>query len=490
VREIIPYKSGKRPSTFRKLNIDFAGTALEQALAQREQANLGDVFPTGESSDLLQVEPLERFSTDTPPHHSPPLPTTPQTFNSETVTSSQKQPLLPVTTSHHQSPPLPSNNPSLIETAPTRDFNRRANSLERDALPSGTFPGASKKVYDALYLRTRGSIKPTRLVQASRRELLEWTGIRNLKTIDNHIKYLMAVGLIIRHWELGSNEGSSYEVVLPEEKHPPQYPPVVDTGGELPPLPTPQKTSSGYTQKMGSGGEGQIIENTTTSRFPNTINTKIDDDTHTLSKFIENLTEAARSVVGGDFVKTEEERQRWGELGQLLADELRTAARRTGTVSSVPAFLTAHLRRCLRQKDDSRVNEVKESIVEKSKTLPQKKPGIECDSESTPKRENNDTAKSKFSIDECRRYAEHLKATGQGITNPGGYATKIHRTGEADASIQTFLKPVPPLKQVDISQCPDCKGTGYYYPKGIEHGVARCKHEALRELPEGDVVKT
>ncbi len=51
VREIIPYKSGKRPSTFRKLNIDFAGTALEQALAQREQANLNDAFSAGDSSD-------------------------------------------------------------------------------------------------------------------------------------------------------------------------------------------------------------------------------------------------------------------------------------------------------------------------------------------------------------------------------------------------------------------------------------------------------
>ena len=34
VRNVVPYKPGKRISTFRRLNLDFAGTALEQALAE------------------------------------------------------------------------------------------------------------------------------------------------------------------------------------------------------------------------------------------------------------------------------------------------------------------------------------------------------------------------------------------------------------------------------------------------------------------------
>jgi DNA-binding Lrp family transcriptional regulator len=88
---------------------------------------------------------------------------------------------------------------------------------------------------------------------------------------------------------------------------------------------------------------------------------------------------------------------------------------------------------------------------------------------------------SKFTLEECRRYAEHLRITGQGITNPGGYATTIHRTGEADALIEPFLTPelIPTEPQVDISQCPDCHGTGFWYPKGQEAGVAKCKHERL-----------
>jgi len=37
---------------------------------------------------------------------------------------------------------------------------------------------------------------------------------------------------------------------------------------------------------------------------------------------------------------------------------------------------------------------------------------------------------------ECRRYADILKS--EGIQNPGGYATKIYRSGEADELIDSF----------------------------------------------------
>jgi hypothetical protein len=93
---------------------------------------------------------------------------------------------------------------------------------------------------------------------------------------------------------------------------------------------------------------------------------------------------------------------------------------------------------------------------------------------------------SRFSLEECKRYANHLKQTGQGITNPGGFATKIFRSGEADALIETFLNPPG---QLDINQCPGCKGSGFVYPQGIEKGiVAKCKHERLQ--PNAELAKT
>jgi len=90
---------------------------------------------------------------------------------------------------------------------------------------------------------------------------------------------------------------------------------------------------------------------------------------------------------------------------------------------------------------------------------------------------------SKFTLEECQRYAAHLQATGQGINNPGGYATTIYRTGEADSLIEKFVNP-PALRTqvVDASLCPDCKGSGWWYPKGERNGVAKCKHEQLKSL--------
>lgn len=45
-------------------------------------------------------------------------------------------------------------------------------------------------------------------------------------------------------------------------------------------------------------------------------------------------------------------------------------------------------------------------------------------------------------------------------------------------------KIVPPITQnapqADFSDCPDCAGTGFWYPEGTEKGVRRCAHEKLK----------
>lgn len=83
---------------------------------------------------------------------------------------------------------------------------------------------------------------------------------------------------------------------------------------------------------------------------------------------------------------------------------------------------------------------------------------------------------SKFTIEECRKYAQHLQSTGQGINNPGGYATAIFRSGEVDTQIEAFLSPSSASAPLKADGCPDCGGTGYYYPEGVEKGVKICKH--------------
>lgn len=356
VRKVIPYKSGKRPSTFRRLNIDFAGTALEEALNEQEQRGQELNIPETPDTDLQTEETKPLSPPVTTTHHHSPLPiiedsdTAIEQLEIERV--QQNQELTSTALPERESPPLPttpqqSRKVSSTGIAPERDFNRRANSLERDALPSGLFPGSTKKLYDALYLRTRGAIIPVKRIKASRRDLLTWTGIRNLKTIDNHIRYLMAKSLIIRHWELGSNEGSSYEVRLPEELQD-QYPPLPSTSGDYPPDTTSHNLGIPTTQKMGSGGEGQTIANTTSYANDKTsfkTNTeRSDDDATALAAMIRTLKIATKEITGKELSTADGDR--WNELAEVLVAELKIAAART-TVSSVPAFLAEHLRRRL-----------------------------------------------------------------------------------------------------------------------------------------------
>jgi hypothetical protein len=53
---------------------------------------------------------------------------------------------------------------------------------------------------------------------------------------------------------------------------------------------------------------------------------------------------------------------------------------------------------------------------------------------------------------------------------------KEKRQLEAEASDSTATAPA---RDVDASQCPDCFGTGMWYPQGFDKGVARCNHDKL-----------
>jgi hypothetical protein len=277
--------------------------------------------------------------------------------------------------------------------APERNFNKRANSLEHSALPSGLFPGASKKIYDALYVRTRGAITPARTVQARHRELLAWSGVKDIKTIKTHLNKLRELGLITWTTLKGEHEGSFYEVFLPEEFN-------LDLA-QTQPSPSPgQKTDLDLAQFLGWAG----LPNRTDSEGLNThdktsfkTNTKNDDD-EAFAEFIAAVKKASKEITGRE--PSQAEAARWGELAEVLITELKIAAGRT-TVSSIPAFLAEHLRRRLWKKEKRQID--------------------------------------------------------------------AERSKEQSA---TALK-------VDASGCPDCFGTGMWYPEGFEKGVARCEHKAL-----------
>jgi hypothetical protein len=296
--------------------------------------------------------------------------------------------------------------PKPLSVAPERDFNRRANSLERDAMPSGMFPGTSKKLYDALYLRTRGAIKPVRTVYATKKDLTAWAGIKNRKTIDAHMRYFQMIGLVLRQWVPGQNEGYQFEVLLPEEIAQGDRPPVM----VRPLQSSDQKRVRGTDRISGSGGQTQLVESQLTFNDPKTFKTKeekTNDDDAALAKLTAALKTAHKELTGKELSRAEADR--WGEVADVLIAELKIAAART-TVSSVPSFLAEHLRRRL------------------------------------------------WKIDKKQARAE-------GRELPDQIATSSAPTEQA-------------------KECPDCGGSGWWYPNGMERGVAKCKHERLKEVAD------
>ena len=290
--------------------------------------------------------------------------------------------------------------------APARDFMKVANSIHRDAAPAGAFKGKGKLIYDYLYSRTRGAIVPTRTVQASWREIMKAANIGSDKTLREQLKLLRAAGLITWEWSEGSQGGSVYTVHLPEET--PGTGSTTGTGSTsgtsgyfLPPVPPVETTT-------GTGSLTSTVK--TTSELSKTsfkTNDEKTDDDEAFADFIAVIGKAVKETTGRGLSPAE--RQRWAELAEVLATELKIAAGRT-TVSSAPSFLAEHLRRRLWKKEKRQI--------------------------------------------------------------------------EAEAAKQ---KESAPLAKGDVSKCPDCFGTGMWYPQGFDKGVARCDHIKLREEEPCDV---
>lgn len=257
-----------------------------------------------------------------------------------------------------------------LPIAPARDYMKVANSIHREAVPSGLFKGKSKQTYDYLYSRTRGAVVPTRTVQVSWKDIMRGARIGSDKTLREHLKQLSAAGLISWAWEDGSQGGSVYTVYLPEEATGTSG--TTGTGGTpstsgqfLPAVPPVENTT-------GTGGLNSSHQRT--SADPKTsFKTKdqIIDDEPTAFKVLGTKLQVATSELTGK-QPTAADAERWGELADVLVAELRIAAART-TVSNVPAFLAEHLRRRLWKLD-------KKQAAEKGIETPDKTPSTASES--------------------------------------------------------------------------------------------------------------
>lgn len=110
-----------------------------------------------------------------------------------------------------------SNKPSV---APERDYTKVANSIVRQAVPSGIFGeqgGKSIELYDTLYTLTRGAIIPKRKIRIPKDQLMKKAGIGSEVTLRKNLGRLRIAHLIKESIVPGRHGGNEYEVFLPEE---------------------------------------------------------------------------------------------------------------------------------------------------------------------------------------------------------------------------------------------------------------------------------
>jgi hypothetical protein len=100
---------------------------------------------------------------------------------------------------------------------------------------------------------------------------------------------------------------------------------------------------------------------------------------------------------------------------------------------------------------------------------------------------SSSVAKSKHPKQTCVEWAAwKKKQPDSGIRDAYAVGRARWQDGTADDEIDAYLAGNNPeavkaerAAAPDASSCPDCQGTGMYYPGGYEKGVARCTHPSL-----------
>ncbi len=267
-------------------------------------------------------------------------------------TTNQSQAVPPTTTNHSQVVPTPIKQKA--PTSPVKNFTKVPNSVTSDAIPQGMFKGLSKHTYDVLYKLTRGAINPRREVQLTRLELMKLTGLSE-NTQRAHVKYLSVAGLLKITYHTGKHEGAIYEVLVPEEidtlspTNPSQVVPTTPNQYQLEVTPSKeyQNLVPVTSQNLVGVSTTDFIENKEVIRPTKQENTKNKNDDEAFGQFLEKFQSVSEELTGKKLSGNDS--TNLAKLADLLILELRMAARRTGNISSIPAFLTEVLRRKLRE---------------------------------------------------------------------------------------------------------------------------------------------
>lgn len=247
-------------------------------------------------------------------------------------------------------PLTPLTPPAPPAVAPSRDFAKVANSIVREAVPSGAFSGKSKQLYDYLYAKTRGAVVPKRSVRMTKTAIMKGSHIGSERTMYKNLRRLEASGLVQVRSIAGEQDGSEYTVLLPEE-----VAPLTDPTHTTHTTHSSHKVVTPLTAESGVSGVSLNAEDSTTSgdlkTSFKTYEKNLDDDA--ARRFVEDIQQAEKELTG----KVSTNPEAWHELAEVLITELKIAAGRT-TVSNVPAFFAEHLRRRLWKVDKKRATEI------------------------------------------------------------------------------------------------------------------------------------
>jgi hypothetical protein len=226
--------------------------------------------------------------------------------------------------------------------SPAKDFAKLPNSIRR-AVQHGDFPGHSLQIYLYLYSLTRGAIQPKRAVRATKPKIKVGAGVGSDVTLNKHLNHLKTKGYLKITEIRGQYLGNEYEVIIPEEFSLDPLDPLEGLEG--------LKAEGLDSLKAGPSRPFQTVENKDINGENKTFfkergkNPRSDEDP--FADFYKKFQAASESLTGKKLSKNDA--GNLSKLADLLILELNIAARRTGIISSVPAFLTEVLRRRLRE---------------------------------------------------------------------------------------------------------------------------------------------
>jgi DNA-binding HxlR family transcriptional regulator len=206
-----------------------------------------------------------------------------------------------------------------------RKPNEAADHIDRHLSP------AESKVYEHLYRLIVGFNMRSRQLRVS--TLKDRTGYKSMKTVRVALFGLESKGLIKKISRNNDPLGDEYMIL--------------DSGTRV-------------LEDSSAQVENTLVLESKTTRQLNTIlkNKDRDDELPQLFAIFEQLE---RELTGKSSKPLA-----WRELFELLTAELKIAAARTGQISSVPAFLTEHLRRRLWKKDKAQLERESKEVASES----------------------------------------------------------------------------------------------------------------------------